>query len=76
MNLNLPLKGKNPENPEMSLVKFISPQYSFSIVTRNWRQNLSNILITTITSFYTFNHDMPENCDAKALSYVIARHCI
>ena len=70
MNLNLPLKGKNPENPEKSLAKFISPPYSFSIV--NW--NLPNILITTITSFYTFNHHIPENCDAKALSYVIPRH--
>ena len=28
--------------------------------------------MTTITSFYTFNHQIEGNWDAKALSYVIA----
>ena len=30
--------------------------------------------MTTITSFYSFNHHIPGNWDAKALSYVIAKH--
>ena len=30
--------------------------------------------MTTVTSFYTFNHHLPKNWDAKTLSYVIARH--
>ena len=30
--------------------------------------------MTTVTSFYNFNHHLPKNWDAKTLSYVIARH--
>ena len=30
--------------------------------------------MTTVTSFYTFNHHLPKNWDAKTLSYVIARY--
>ena len=30
--------------------------------------------MATITSFNAFNHHIPGNWDAKALSYVIAKH--
>ena len=30
--------------------------------------------MTSITSLYNFNHQLPGNWDAKALYYVIAKH--
>ena len=64
----------DPENPEMSLVKFAL--WWYSVVFSELETGDRTILIITITSFYTFNHRMPENRDEKTLSYTVARHSV
>ena len=51
----------DPENPEMSLVKFAFRWYL--VIFSELETGDRTILIITITSFYTFNHHIPENCE-------------
>ena len=50
----------------MSLVKFAFWRYSVDF-SGELETGDRTILIITFTSFYTFNHHMPENCDGKTL---------
>ena len=52
----------------MSLVKFAF--WWYSVVFSELETGDRTILIITISSFYTFNHHMLENCDGKTF----ARH--
>ena len=56
----------------MSLVKFAFGWYS--VAFSELETGNRTLLIITITSFYTFNHHMPENCDRKTCCYIVAIH--